>query len=53
MGGRAAWGGHTLEKSAARFTKGITVGSERLRSRLAVVRFQFAELLDTLDATHQ
>jgi hypothetical protein len=46
-------GTHPLEKSAPSFTKGITMGSERLRRRLAVVRFQFAELLDTLDAPHQ
>jgi hypothetical protein len=53
MGGRAAWCAHPLEKSAPSFTKGITMGSERLRRRLAVVRFQFAEFLDTLDAPHQ
>src|SRR5215211_6743692 len=33
--------------------KGITMGTEQLRRRLAVVRFQFfTELLDTLDTPH-
>src|ERR671910_2086090 len=29
------------------------MGTEQLRKPLAVVRFQFAKLLDTLDAPHQ
>jgi hypothetical protein len=52
-GGLITEGAHPAEKSAPSFTKGITMGSERLRRRLGVVRFQFAELLDTLDAPHQ
>ena len=44
---------HHREKSAPSFTRGITMGSEQLRRRLVVVRFQFAELLDTLDASLQ
>jgi hypothetical protein len=53
MSGRVAGRAHPLEKSAPSFTKVITMGSERLRRHLAGVRFQFAELLDTLDAPHQ
>jgi hypothetical protein len=41
------------QKSASSPTRGITLGSERLGGRLALVRFQFfTELLDTLDAPH-
>ena len=44
---------HTPRKIPPSFTKGITMGSERLRRGLAVVPIQLAELLDTLDAPHQ
>jgi hypothetical protein len=53
MGGCIAGCAHHLEKSAPRFTIGITMGDERLRRRLVVVRFQFAEFLDTLDTSLQ
>jgi hypothetical protein len=43
---------HPDDKSAPGFTRGITMDTEQLRRHLAVVRFQFAELLDTLDAPH-
>jgi hypothetical protein len=53
IGGCIASCAHPLEKSALRFTRGITMGDERLRRRLVVVRFQFAEFLDTLDTSLQ
>ncbi len=40
-----------IEESPRR--KSERFGSSRLRRRLPVVRFQFAKLLDTLDAPHQ
>jgi hypothetical protein len=40
-----------MEESPRR--KSERFGSSRLRRPLAVVRFQFAKLLDTLDAPHQ